>query len=447
MAAWDPLNGAAASGNGADSLNVFLQTIGLGKMIGDAIVNQRNAAAYYQSLEGISNLQGQGERTAGTNYQAGRVLGSLFTTDESIAAFKGVTALGYNNRGAPGYTRGEALNFMETGKANWGQSVAEGLQTLEIASKSADINFKTLSASLDDVSKTAGKAGVNAQMARAQFLGAMDAAVQAGYGGGSTVAADITTRAAASYGKGYAQNVNNAGIFSSSRRYMVAARFGLTQAQAVNIQRKNPAQWSAMNSQVDQAQIYESFSNAFTQAVKQGIDAAGGASALKGKDSVAAQIGFDAAEQANENTDALMAVAASLSGREFYTPDAAMTWIVMNIAGMGDVGFTTTVKTETKAAAKSGMSATQKSARSSAAQNGSAASGASKKTATKTRADTTKAAAKSSVSSKSSHAAHETHVTHVVYLSAEAKRVFQMKDNGSPKPKDATGSFAMHWSP
>jgi len=335
--------------------------------------NQRNKNLVYQNVIGGSNAAGFWERGKEEMYAQTARATNVFSDEEARSAFKGVTSLGYSSynkrnfqsnffagdtnkdlghkvasMGASaigglvnGQDRESALDFLYAGKSRYGQTVGEGLQALQVASRSADVSFSKLAASLGEVADTAGRAGVNAQMARTQFLGTMDTAITSGFGGGATAAANIVTKASTSYGRGYAQNVDNSGVFSRSRRYMVASRFGMSQVEAIQMQRKDPIKYMAMNSAVDQAQILESFGAPFVEAVKQGVQSAGGADALQGNDALAANIGFDAAQKTGQNTDAIQDVAAGLSGRSFANPDAAMTWIVMNIAGKGDIGIKT----------------------------------------------------------------------------------------------------------
>jgi hypothetical protein len=350
--------------------------------------NQRNKNLVYQNVIGGSNAAGFWERGKEEMYAQTARGTNVFSEEEARSAFKGVTSLGYssyNKRNfqsnffagdtnkdlghkvgsmfasgigsvVNGQDRESALDFLYAGKSRYGQTVGEGLQALQVASRSADVSFSKLAASLGEVADTAGRAGVNAQMARTQFLGTMDTAITSGFGGGATAAANIVTKASTSYGRGYAQNVDNSGVFSRSRRYMVASRFGMSQVEAIQMQRKDPIKYMAMNSAVDQAQILESFGAPFVEAVKQGVQSAGGAGELQGNDALAANIGFDAAQKTGQNTDAVQDVAAGLSGRSFANPDAAMTWIVMNIAGKGDIGIKTSPLTSKNNQGKSVLS-------------------------------------------------------------------------------------------
>jgi hypothetical protein len=310
-----------------------LPIIKWGYAAADEVVSQRNKNMQYQSVEGGSNFAGFGERIKEEQAVIGTM--GMFSSGEARAAYKGVTSLGYNERSknAPGQNRQEAMDFLYKGKSQYGQSIDEGLQALQVASRSADISFVKLAQSLGEVADTAGKAGVNAKVAREQFISAMDAAVSTGYGAGSVTASKIATQTATSYGRGYAQSVDLNGKFSRSQRYLTASQFGLSQPQAVQMQRNQPAQWARLQSVKDQTVINTSFGPAFKSAIQKKIKQYGGKKAIKGNDALAANIGFEAAAETGENTDAVQDVASNLSGIQFQTPDAAMAWIVNNLGG------------------------------------------------------------------------------------------------------------------
>lgn len=159
----------------------------VGAQVPAEVRSQRDKNSYYQAVEGGSNFAGFGERLHEEAYRWSTF--GVFSSDEARNAFKGVTRLGYNSKVEGGPGRQEALNFLYHGKTSYGASVDEGLQTLQVASQSAVSNLKELSSALKDVSDTAGKAGINAQQARADFTQMVGAASQGGMGGNAATGA------------------------------------------------------------------------------------------------------------------------------------------------------------------------------------------------------------------------------------------------------------------
>lgn len=205
------------------------------------VKSQRNKNEYYQNVNGGSNFSGFAERMHEEAYVASTT--GMFSDQEARQAFKGVTRLGYNgivdDRFSRQGGRQDALNFIYHGKTSYGASVAESLQELEVVSKNSTISLKQLQGALKDVSDTAGKAGVNAQMARKQFMNTVQTGIQAGYGAGAVSTAQNIQMGKTSLGRSY-QDIDLTGQMSQQYAYMASSQMGMTYNQYVAMQTTNP---------------------------------------------------------------------------------------------------------------------------------------------------------------------------------------------------------------
>lgn len=205
------------------------------------VKSQRNKNEYYQNVNGGSNFGGFAERFHEEAYVASTT--AMLGDQEARQAFKGVTRLGYNGIVDDKFSRQggrqDALNFIYHGKTSYGASVAESLQELEVVSKNSTLSLKTLQGALKDVSDTAGKAGVNAQMARKQLMGLVSEGTQAGYGSGSVTTAANIQMGKTSLGRSF-QDVDLSGQMSQQYTYMASSQMGMTYNQYTAMQSVNP---------------------------------------------------------------------------------------------------------------------------------------------------------------------------------------------------------------
>ena len=301
--------------------------------IQDEMVAQRDRNMQYQSVEGGTNAAGFGERFREEGYRLETA--GLFSSQEARTAFKGVTALGYNekSKGVAGESRKDALEFLRRGKLDYGQTVDEGLSALQTSTKIANTSFAQLSTALNEVAVTAGQAGVNARMARQQFVGAVNAAVGAGYGQGSLTMAKVATATGASYGRAFAQQVDLSQGFNSMNKYLTAGQFGLSESQMFQMYNKNPTMAIELTEKKDLQFLLTSFPE-FCAFVKQQIKENGGSEALVNNEMLADQIGVDALAYV-QNTEAFLGVVNGLSTVPFANANLAATWAVKLLAGQG----------------------------------------------------------------------------------------------------------------
>jgi hypothetical protein len=189
------------------------------------IRSQRDKNAYYQSIEGGDNVSGFGERFSEEVYRWSTPM--VFSSEEARKAFKGVTKLGYNSKVEDGIGRQEALNFLYHGKTRRGQSVDEGLQQLQVNSKNALGSLNDLNDALNAVSDSAGKAGINAQMQRAEFTQLMNTAIKNGYGSSATDVASAEQQIKIGYGRSF-QDVDVSQRLGLNRAYMASSTTGMS---------------------------------------------------------------------------------------------------------------------------------------------------------------------------------------------------------------------------
>lgn len=205
------------------------------------VKSQRNKNEYYQNIEGGGNFSGFGERMHEEAYVF--TTQGMFSDEEARQAFKGVTRLGYNGRVRDQYSRQggrqNALDFIYHAKSSYGASVAESLQQLEIVSKNSTLSLNGLQKALKDVSDTAGRAGVNAQMARKQLMDMVSTGVQAGYGAGSIPAAQNIQMGKTSLGRSY-EDIDLSGQMSQQYAYMASSNAGMTYNQYTAMQTTSP---------------------------------------------------------------------------------------------------------------------------------------------------------------------------------------------------------------
>jgi hypothetical protein len=220
--------------------------------------SQINKNNFYRSVGGSGgHIEAIGERM-GEEWQ--RVeYGRLFNEQEARQAFKGATALGYNNGSDDmAQNREDAMDFMYQSKEAFGASVPESLQVLSVASRSANTDLMQLKDALDDLSLSAGDAGVNAQQARAQLTELVNTAIQSGFGASSTTVAENRAQAMTMGGRGF-QHLDPSGQMSNnSYRYMLAGSMGVSLNQLNTMERTNPTRVNNAASQMG-AQTLQSY--------------------------------------------------------------------------------------------------------------------------------------------------------------------------------------------
>lgn len=332
-----PAGGPAPGGTGASTglmqgITNNLPIIGTVNDIVAEIRSQRDKNAYYQNIEGGSNVHGFVERGREEMYRWGSM--GLYNEEEARQAFKGVSRIGYtgNSNNLVNNSRDDALKFVSAGKLSYGADVSESLTTLEAASRDSRVSLQQLSHALKDVSDTAGKAGVNAQMMREQFTNLLSAGIQQGYGSGAVAFARSTTETQASYGRGF-ENTDFSNRLSVPYSYRIASSNGMSPTQYTTLQQTNPTAAAQLRTKADIQTINQLFSAEEIAWINSEVAKYGGKTAVTGQPDIVAQIAQDFYGQfPNRNMEADTGVLSALSGVKL-TNQTAMSWVIEQLAG------------------------------------------------------------------------------------------------------------------
>lgn len=204
--------------------------------------SEREKNRFYQGMEGGSNFDGFSERAHEEIYRWSM---PGMSGDMSRRSFKGVTALGYTGKSHTREGRQDALNFVYHNYNARGMDVEESMNVLQTASRDATVTFSQLSSALKEVSDTAGKAGVNAKVMRAQFQGLLDSSINTGAGPGAAQLAGTFASTQASYGREF-QGSDMSGQLSRGYQYMIGAQYGVSPGQVQGLMRNKPEEYARM---------------------------------------------------------------------------------------------------------------------------------------------------------------------------------------------------------
>ncbi|MFE0490207.1 hypothetical protein [Streptomyces griseoaurantiacus] len=315
--------------------------IALGSQVPAEVRSQRDKNAYYQSIEGGSNFDGFAERAHEEAYRWTTF--GVLSSEESRKAFKGVTKLGYNSKVEGGPGRQDALNFIYHGKTRRGETVDESLQQLQVASKNALTNLNDLSNALNEVSDSAGKAGVNSQLARAEFTQLLDTAQKSGYGSSSIGVASAEQQIKNSYGRSF-QDMDVSQRLSMSHTIMSASASGMSVSDYLTSGVTNKL---AADSRLDKSTVQAVMKPGVEEWIKQKLSKAGGAGNVP-EDTVQG-IAEEMLRQFYPNDSfALPPVVSSLSGNKITDPVKAAAWIVQQFNEKGATAALTQNKADLK---------------------------------------------------------------------------------------------------
>ncbi|MFJ2722764.1 hypothetical protein [Streptomyces sp. NPDC087437] len=319
--------------------------VAAGTQVPAEVRSQRDKNAYYQSIEGGENTSGFAERAHEEAYRWSTPM--VFSSEEARSAFKGVTRLGYNSKVEGGVGRQEALNFVYHGKTRRGQTVEEGLQQLEVNSKNALGSLSDLNDALNAVSDSAGKAGVNSQMARAEFTKLMDRAIKGGYGSKAASAASLEQQTKSSYGRAF-QNVDVSDRLGMSQAYMVASMSGMSVSDYLTAGVTARGQ---SESKRDKAALNNVMKPGMEDWIKEQVSKSGGAGTLS--EGVVTQIAEEMLRKFFPNDAfALSAVVGSLTGQKNLDPVKAAVWVVQQFNDKGAEAAAGQIKSQSKASDK-----------------------------------------------------------------------------------------------
>lgn len=327
--------GAGAGGHGGGNwllraVSARMPIVGVAAFGMQEQLSQRNKNAYYQNVEGGSNFGGFGERLSEEAYRWSTM--DMFSSQEAREAFKGVTRIGYNGRVDPGHGPGrqDALNFVYHGKSSYGATVDESLMTLQTASETTQVSLTQLSGTLKQLSDDAGKAGVNAQMARSQMMAYYSQALSSGYGAGAVSAAGTISDTMASYGRSYADSSAAGQLTASYGRY-AAAQAGMTYGQLTTLQKTNPQAAASIRTGVGLQAAGQVLTPQMQQYLQQRIAVYGG----RVDEATSLQIASDFLGKFGREVDpeVITGQLSALTGISFSDYDHAIGWVAMQMAG------------------------------------------------------------------------------------------------------------------
>ena len=339
---------AASAGGPGTITNALRNVPGVGlamdavNSVANTYIAQREAGRVYQNVEGGSNLGAQTERLHALAYEASMY--GRMPSGAAAQAFGQVTAMGFSqaaaNEGGQLQNRQSALNFAYHNYTTTGMDVNESMGFLASASQNPTVNLNQLSTALNDLSTSAGKAGVNAEQARQSFQNYFNAALGQGAGNSSTGIAQGIAGMQASGGKTMA-GVNFSGLLSSQNQYLLSGQSGLSVPQLQQIQRTNPAQYNQLLSGQSLSELTSSglMSSQEQQGLKQMISQAGGTSALQSNPDLYSQIvsqflnKYQVSGNINENV--WTGYINSMTGSNMNN-NQAMQWIVQQVAGVNE---------------------------------------------------------------------------------------------------------------
>jgi hypothetical protein len=185
---------------------------------------QRAENSRFQAIMGGSNIAGFGQRAQQAGFRYGQ-MGTL-SGEQANQLFYGVTETGLR-----GGERQQGLDFAVREYKNLGMTIEDSLHIINVAAQSGKTNFDDLAVTLNSVSDSAAKAGVNTEKARRSFVSTYETLVGGfgAQGGAATLAGAVSSGFT---GNRLTQDVQGGGIFQNPGVLaMAAAQHGLTPGQ------------------------------------------------------------------------------------------------------------------------------------------------------------------------------------------------------------------------
>jgi hypothetical protein len=262
----------------------------------------------------------------------------MFSGADTSTLYRGATALGLDDRSdGKAVSRQGAMDFGYQAKSSMGMSPEESLQFLQTATRSATMSFSALVTSLEKVSETAGKAGVNADLMRQKVNTALNVGINSGMGGQAALSAATSMgNYQASLGRD-SQNVDMSGRLGSNFQYMAASQSGMTLNQYQSALALDPLKAARARGVADKIALSTWLQPQYKQWIENQVASFGGPEALKNNPSLARsfwpmfQSQFPMADP-----NAMTSVVSGLTGQSNMTPEDAFSWIVQQIIGNTD---------------------------------------------------------------------------------------------------------------
>lgn len=187
------------------------------------IQSQRQENAQYQGIYGGSNISGIGQRFRSETFR----MGQLGTLSDSQA---GEAFMGASQTGLKGGARDNATNFIVNEYKKIGMSIKQGVEAVTIAAQTGNSALTGMADALDGVTKAAKNAGVNANVARQNFLKIYQDVAQSIPGNQAVGIAGGLASAQANMGR-QMQNADLSGFNKPMTQRLMAAQSGLSYNQ------------------------------------------------------------------------------------------------------------------------------------------------------------------------------------------------------------------------
>lgn len=193
------------------------------------VTDEQQQNSFYQSIYGGSKIgTGASNRLDEESFVWGNrmnAFGGGLTEDDSRAAFKGVSQLGFQ-----GGRRSNALSFVEDNYASLGTDVGTSLQLLQSNAAHAQTSLSSLTTALHSVSTMAQATGQNANVLYQAFANNYSLALSMGLGTGSSAVAAGITGSTIGQSRDFA-NIDSSRLNSTSMHYRLAQIAGMPYSQ------------------------------------------------------------------------------------------------------------------------------------------------------------------------------------------------------------------------
>lgn len=296
---------------------------------------QRAKNAYYQNIQGGSNVAGFGQRAQEEGFTWAEMFRGGLQDDAARQLFKGTSELGFKDS-----ERSRMLEFGSQNYRQMGMGVDQSLKAIQIASSGANSSLAGVSKALTDVTKTARLTGQSADVMRDKFLGVMAVATSAGYGAAAPEVASILTQAGPGRGRDMA-GVDYSGMFTETQQRLQAGQMGISYGQLVA---QNASGNVAPGLEAKDKQLKSVMQSTLSPTAKRLMDerikALGGIEAVQNDIGLRRQIAMDVMNDPRSGMDPgiIKAMATAYGVDLGDDPMAAGIWAVDQYSGGGAMG-------------------------------------------------------------------------------------------------------------
>jgi hypothetical protein len=337
----DAMTGGGQSSTTPTGALSALRNSGLSGMLGLAadiykgISSKTESAARYQGMEGgTTRIQGGeewGRQQAFVGEEVLRHPLTGLTPQEAAQAFADVTSVGYR-----GNQRQQALDFMVNNKVNMGMDENESYRVIDTAVSNSQVKLSDLSKALHQVSDAAGAAGVNALLARQNFLNMFSGLTNAGAGQGATALAAAGASSLAQYGRSM-QNIDTSVQFGQDFQFRAAAHAGMSVGAYQNLMRTNPAAAQGIVDSITSKGIDNAIGMQAVAWIKQQAGKYGGQAGVSKDPELLSQLADDYQNAFKPNLVRLQQVIQNTTGVQVQEGEVTK-WVVGHVMGLNASG-------------------------------------------------------------------------------------------------------------